>query len=140
MRPSATLGWPRWWPGVQAVERAAAGGAGGVGRVWRFSWRGPLPYRVAFEVCATRVDDLAAIEGTARGDLDGTGRWRFSRQGAATVVSCEWHVRSTRRWMNLTAPLARRLFIRNHARVMEQGGAGLARLLGAPPRSRNTST
>jgi hypothetical protein len=44
----------------------------------------------------------------------------------------EWHVRSTRWWMNLIAPFARPMFIRNHGILMRQGAEGLARLLGAP--------
>ncbi len=127
-----SLRWPDWWPGVQKVEQAAAGDAAGINSVWRYSWQGQLPYRVVFEVCATRIEKLVAIEGTARGDLEGIGRWHFSRQGVVSVVRCEWHVRSTRWWMNLIAPVARSLFIRNHARIMEQGGEGLARLLRSP--------
>jgi len=34
--------------------------------------------------------------------------------------------------MNLVAPLARALFIRNHGRLMQQGAEVLARMLGAP--------
>jgi hypothetical protein len=124
--------WPDWWPSVKKVERTADGDADGVNSVWRYCWQGKLPYRVAFEVCATHVEKLVAIEGTARGDLEGVGSWHFARQGVVSVVSCEWHVRSTRWWMNLIAPIARSMFIRNHAQVMEQGGRGLARLLGSP--------
>lgn len=127
-----SLRWPEWWPGVQKVEQAAAGDADGINSVWRYSWQGALPYRVAFEVCATRIEKLVTIEGTARGDLEGIGRWHFSRQGTVSIVSCEWHVHSTRWWMNLIAPLARSMFIRNHALVMAQGGEGLARLLKSP--------
>lgn len=75
---------------------------------------------------------MLAIEGSASGDLEGTGRWLFSSEGAVSVVRYEWQVRSTRWWMNLIAPLARPLFIRNHARLMAQGAAGLARWLDAP--------
>lgn len=124
-----SLRWPDWWPGVQNVEQVAAGDADGINSVWRYSWRGQLPYRVVFEVYATRIERLVAIEGTTRGDLEGIGRWHFSRQDAVSIVRCEWHVRSTRWWMNLIAPVARSMFIRNHALVMAQGGAGLARLL-----------
>lgn len=124
-----SLRWPDWWPGVQKVEQVAAGDADGINSVWRYSWQGQLPYRVVFEVYATRIERLVAIEGTTRGDLEGIGRWHFSRQDAVSIVRCEWHVRSTRWWMNLIAPVARSMFIRNHARVMAQGGAGLARLL-----------
>lgn len=124
--------WPDWWPGVQKVEQAAAGNADGIDSVWRYSWQGALPYRLEFEACPTRIEKLVAIEGTARGDLEGTGRWYFASQGTVSIVHCEWHVRSTRWWMNLIAPLARPMFIRNHALVMARGGEGLARLLGSP--------
>lgn len=127
-----SLCWPDWWPGVQNVELAEAGDADGINSVSRYYWRGKLPYRLEFEVCATRIEKLVVIEGTTRGDLEGTGSWHFSRQGALSIVRCEWHVRSTRWWMNLIAPLARAMFIRNHARIMEQGGKGLARLLRSP--------
>lgn len=127
-----SLRWPDWWPGVQKVVQAASGDADGINSIWRYSWQGQFPYRVVFEVCATRIEKLVAIEGTARGDLEGIGRWHFSRQGAVSVVCYEWHVRSTRWWMNLIAPLARSMFIRNHALVMAQGGEGLARLLRSP--------
>jgi len=124
--------WPDWWPGVKAVEEVEAGGADGIDSVLRYSWQGRLPYRMAFEVHATRIEALVAIEGTVQGDLEGTGRWHFFRQGTVSIVRYEWHVRSTRWWMNVAAPFARSMFIRNHAIVMQQGAEGLAGLLGAP--------
>jgi len=127
-----SLRWPEWWPGAQKVEQTAAGDADGINSVRRYSWQGQLPYRVVFEVRTTRIEELVAIEGTARGDLEGVGRWHFSRQGVVSLVRYEWHVRSTRWWMNLSAPVARSMFIRNHVLVMEQGGEGLARLLRSP--------
>ena len=133
-----SLRWPDWWPGAEEVEMAAAGAADGVDSVWRYAWQGPLPYRVVFDVCATRVEEQVIIEGIARGDLEGTGRWLFSRQGTVSMARCEWQVRSTRWWMNLIAPIARSMFIRNHARIMARGGQGLARLLGAPLVSQDT--
>lgn len=126
-----SLRWPEWWPGVQKVEQMTADDADGPNVVRRYSWRGALPYRIVFDVRPTRVEHLVAIEGAARGDLEGSGCWHFSRQGTVSVVRYEWHVRSTRWWMNLSAPLTRSMFIRNHARLMAQGGEGLARLLGA---------
>jgi uncharacterized protein YndB with AHSA1/START domain len=124
--------WPDWWPGVVKVEQTADGEVDGIHSVWRYWWRGKLPYRVAFEVCVTRIERLVAIEGTTRGDLEGVGRWNFSQDGPISVVRCEWQVRSTRLWMNLIAPFARSMFIRNHAQVMAQGAEGLARLLNSP--------
>ena len=127
-----TLRWPDWWPSVRKVEQTEDGEADGIANVRRYAWQGKLPYRVVFDVRATRIEKLVAIEGTAEGDLAGVGRWKFSRQGKLSVVHYEWHVRSKRWWMNLVAPVARSIFIRNHAQIMEQGGKALARLLKAP--------
>lgn len=126
-----SLHWPEWWPGAQAVEQTDAGDANGINCVRRYAWQGELPYRIEFEVRTTRIEKDVAIEGSARGDLEGFGRWHFSRQGTVSVVRYEWRVRTTRWWMNVSAPLARSVFIRNHMLVMEQGARGLARRLGA---------
>ena len=123
--------WPDWWPGMKKVEQVAAGDANGIDSVLRYSWQGKLPYRMVFEVRATRIERLVAIEGTVHGDLEGVGRWHFFRQGAGSVVRYEWYVRSTRWWMNLIAPFARSMFIHNHGLVMRQGAEGLARRLGS---------
>ena len=124
--------WPDWWPGVKKVEQVADGDADGVNSVLRYTWQGKLPYRMVFEVRATRIEPPAAIEGTVQGDVEGVGRWHFFRQGPVSIVRYEWHVRSTRWWMNLIAPFARSMFIRNHGIVMQHGAEGLARLLGSP--------
>jgi hypothetical protein len=123
-----SLIWPEWWPGAQKVEQTAAGDANGINN----AWQGEFPYLLEFSMRATRIERLVAIEGAAEGDLEGIGRWQFSRQGAVSIVRYEWHVHSTLVWMNLIAPIARSIFIRNHMLVMEQGGEGLARLLGSP--------
>ncbi|WP_295456668.1 SRPBCC family protein [uncultured Thiodictyon sp.] len=127
-----SLRWPDWWPGVQKVEEVAAGDVDGINNVRRYVWKGSLPYRMVFAVRVTRIENLVAIEGAAAGDLEGVGRWQFTRQGTVSIVHYDWQVRSTRWWMKLIAPVARSLFIRNHSRIMAQGGAGLARLLRAP--------
>ncbi len=123
--------WPDWWSDVQKVELLAAGDATGIGSVLRYFWHGHLPYRMAIDVRVTRIEKQVAIEGSVAGDLAGIGRWQFSHHGAVTVVRHEWHVRSTRWWMKLFAPLARSLFIRNHGIVMRHGAEGLAQLLDA---------
>jgi hypothetical protein len=127
-----SLQWPEWWLSVRKVEPMASGGSDGVGNVRRYAWQGKLPYRVVFDVRATRIERLVTIQGTAEGDLSGVGCWKFSQQGSLSVVQYEWHVHSNRWWMNLIAPVARSIFIRNHAQIMEQGGRALARLLKAP--------
>lgn len=127
-----TAGWTEWWPGVMKVEALATGDADGINSVLRYVWQGGLPYRVVFDVRATRIEPEVAIEGAVQGDLEGVGRWRFAHAGAVSTVRYEWHIRSTRWWMNLLAPFARTVFIRNHGCLMRQGAEGLARMLRAP--------
>ena len=127
-----SLCWPDWWPGAEKVDVLASGDADGIGSVRRYAWQGKLPYRLVVDVRVTQIEPMVAIEGYAKGDLEGVGRWYFSSQGSVSVVCFEWHVRLTRRWMTLISPLARPAFIRNHALIMAQGGAGLARELQAP--------
>lgn len=127
-----SLNWPQWWPGSRKVEQTAAGDRHGINNIRNYAWQGEFPYLLEFSMRATRIERLVAIEGAAEGDLEGVGRWQFSRQGAVSIVRYEWHVHSTLAWMNLIAPIARSMFIHNHVLVMEQGGEGLARLLGAP--------
>lgn len=124
--------WPDWWQGAEKVEPIADSGSDGIYSIRRYSWRGKLPYPVVFDIRATRIKKLVAIEGLASGDLEGKGHWHFSRQGPVSVVRFEWHVRSTKWWMNLLAPVARSIFINNHVRLMTQGGEGLAALLHSP--------
>ncbi|WP_265948216.1 SRPBCC family protein [Dechloromonas sp. A34] len=130
--------WPDWWPGAEQVEALADGEPDGVDSVRRYAWRGALPYRLVVEVRVTRIEALVAIDGSASGDLDGVGRWRFSREGPVSIVAFEWHVRTTRWWMNLIAPFAHSVFVRNHALIMAQGGAGLAQRLVAPLLGKDT--
>lgn len=133
-----SLCWPEWWPGAENVEELAGGRPDGVDSVRRYVWQGKLPYRLVVDVRVTRIEALVAIEGSTSGDLEGLGRWCFSRDGAVSIVAFEWHVRTTRRWMNLVAPFARWAFVRNHALIMAQGGAGLARRLAAPLLAKET--
>ena len=41
------------------------------------------------------IQPLVAVAGVANGDVEGTGRWSFSAQGAITHVRYEWQVRTT---------------------------------------------
>ncbi|MCL4182584.1 MAG: SRPBCC family protein [Burkholderiaceae bacterium] len=123
--------WPCWWHGVERVLELEPGDASGVGRLQHYTWKGVLPYRLSFHLRVTRVEPQQILEGTASGELEGRGCWRFACEHPVTVVRHEWHVRTTRRWMNLLAPAARPLFEWNHAAVMQRGARGLARVLGA---------
>ena len=128
---SSCLHWPDWWEGVEKVEVISPGDANGIGGLRRFTWKGQLPYRLTFDIRVTCAVPLQVLEGRASGELEGVGCWRLSREDPVTVVRHEWHVRTTRRWMNLLAPIAWPLFKWNHDQIMRQGGEGLARLLNA---------
>ena len=123
--------WPEWWPYLESVVEVAPGDSAGVGAIRGYTWRGPLPYRLTFEVTVTKMERPVLLEGEARGDLRGVGCWLLSEQGRhATRVRYVWQVKTTRPWMNVLAPLARGLFTWNHDQVMRAGGAGLAGYLG----------
>ena len=122
--------WPRWWKGVTRVTELEAGGEDGTGRAFAIAWRSFLPYDLEFQTTVTRVDRPHLMEGEARGELEGQGRWRLFEHGGVTAVLYEWNVATTKAWMNRVAPVARPVFAWNHNWVMRSGGRGLARLLG----------
>jgi hypothetical protein len=123
--------WPRWWRYLQEAVPVAAGNGRGIGTRTRYVWTSRLPYRLAFEMRSTRAEPPVLLEGDASGDLEGRGRWLLARGAGMTTVRYEWRVRTTKRWMNLAAPLLAPLFAWNHDQVMCAGGRGLAEYLGA---------
>lgn len=128
---SHSLNWPQWWRNVERVEELVPGDASGIGSVRRYTWRGPLPYRLTFDICVTHAELLTFVEGITSGDVEGRGRWTFMTDGQVTRVRLDWQVHTTSAWMNLLAPLARPLFRWNHGSIMRCGGEALARLLDA---------
>jgi hypothetical protein len=125
-----TLSWPEWWRGVVSVDELEPGDANQVGGRYRIAWQSRLPYPLEFDFRVDEVDRPAVMAGSARGELSGTGRWRLFEQNGVCAVLYEWDVATTKRWMNLLAPLARPVFAYNHDVVMGWGGEGLARRLG----------
>jgi uncharacterized protein YndB with AHSA1/START domain len=126
--------WPEWWRGVVSSERLVEGDESGLGQVGRYTWRLKRPYALDFQITTTRIEKPHLLEGQARGELAGVGRWRLFEEDAdgdpVTAVVYEWNVHTTRRWMNLLSPIAHRVFEWNHDWVMRNGGEGIARLLG----------
>jgi hypothetical protein len=122
--------WPQWWRGVKDVVELEPGDEDGLGSYSRLTWRSKLPYDLVFEARTTRVQRPHLIEADAVGELTGKGRWRLYEADGTTAVLYEWNVRTTKRWMNLLAPIARPVFAWNHNWVMSRGGEGLAELLG----------
>ena len=125
--------WPRWWRGVEQARTVRANeGDDGVGSIVHYVWRSTLGYRLRFDVEATQVVPHVLLEGAARGDVRGIGRWRFRRVADATEIHHAWDVEVERPGLRLIAPVARPLFEWNHRRLMRLGARGLARELGQP--------
>lgn len=124
--------YPVWFPyitEVSPVDEVSAATVGGA--VHRVKVKTKLPYSLAFELRTVRREPPHLIEAESRGEVEGMGRWELFDDGGLTTVVFSWNVRSTKRWMNLTAPLLRRVFAWNHKKVMDAGGEQLAKHLGA---------
>lgn len=121
----------KWFPYISRVAQVAPGDPDGAGRAYRFTITGKLPYSLSFTVENVRQDPPRLLDSRSTGQLEGTGRWELSQEGDITTALYYWHVRTTRRWMNLTAPLLRPLFAWNHHKIMDKGGTRLAAYLGA---------
>jgi uncharacterized protein YndB with AHSA1/START domain len=130
--------WPSWWKYVIRVDEREAGAADGVGKRLRLLFRTRLPYTLGFDVQVTCVQPPSRLEARAAGELDGTGRWTLTATDGGTLVRYDWDVRTTRRWMNLLAPVARPAFSWNHDQLMREGGQSLAHRLGADLASPDT--
>lgn len=124
-----SLNWPKWWCNVESVETIAEGSPNGIGNIRRYIWRGFLPYRLSFDICATRIEPLTAIEGIASGDVEGIGCWSFNQNENMTIVTYTWHVKTTSFWMNILELFTYPIIICNHNFVMRRGGKALAQKL-----------
>lgn len=124
--------WPQWWKGVTGFTEHEPAGPDGLGRRFTLVWRSALPYDLEVETTTVAAERPFLIQGHARGELEGTGRWRLYERADETAVLYDWKVGTTKPWMNRLAPLARPAFEWNHDHVMRRGGEGLARRLGVP--------
>jgi uncharacterized protein YndB with AHSA1/START domain len=123
--------WPDWWKGVLAVEVLERGDEQGQGGRARYVWKGALPYKLAFASVQTVFEPPYRLGIEAAGELQGQGLWHLTAESpTVTHVRYDWHVETTKAWMNLMAPLARPLFDWNHDVIMRWGAEGLARRLG----------
>jgi uncharacterized protein YndB with AHSA1/START domain len=117
--------WPSWWRAVERVEVLAEGDADGLGAVRRLTWRTALPYRLTFDMTATRIQPMTILEGRASGELDGVGLWTLTPSGSGTEVRYDWRIEVTKPWMRALAPVLKPAFRWNHNVVMAWGDEGL---------------
>jgi hypothetical protein len=125
-----SLTWPKWWPWVADVTELEAAGPDGLGSLRRYTWKTPLLYRLHFDSRTVAADRPRMIDAHAKGELEGRGLWTLSFENGVTRARYDWQVRTTKRWMNCLAPIARPFFNWNHDTVMRAGGVGLAKHLG----------
>jgi uncharacterized protein YndB with AHSA1/START domain len=123
--------YPTWQTQIVQAQLLESGGQDGVGDKIRLTVKGRLPFALTFDITVTQADPPRTLEVRSLGELEGVGRFTLSQHEATTTARYTWDVRTTKRWMNLLAPLARPFFERNHNGVMVKFGQDLARLLGA---------
>jgi uncharacterized membrane protein len=117
--------WPEWWKYVKSVELIKIGDMNDIGSVRRITWTTALPYELTFDSELVSVDFQKRMEGKAFGELTGVGIWTFNEVNGKTHVRYDWIVETTKKWMNIFAPIARPLFKWNHDKVMNAGYKGL---------------
>lgn len=123
--------WPQWWSSVRKVEVIEPGDADGIGALRRLTWGTALPYDLTFNMRTTRVEPMTVIEGRASGELDGTGRWTLTSEGAGCNLRYDWIVEVTKPWMVNLAFILKPVFSWNHGVVMERGRRGIVSRLAA---------
>jgi uncharacterized protein YndB with AHSA1/START domain len=127
------LEWPRWWPGVESVEKLRPGvDEDGFGSIHRSTWKSRLPYRLTFASESVRVERFRLYEIRATGQLSGRGLWAFAEADGRTNLRYDWNVDANKLWMKLLSPLLKPLFRWNHDAIMRRGGVGLAKRLSSP--------
>ncbi|MCY6489338.1 SRPBCC family protein [Leptolyngbya sp. GGD] len=124
-----TKSWHLWWDAVDSVVDLEAGDSNGVGTVQRFVWKTPLSYTLTFNTRVIRLEAPIVMEAIAIGDVEGRGLWELTTLDRGTEIYYTWTVRTTKRWMNALAVIARPLLEWNHNIIMQQGGKGLAQWL-----------
>jgi hypothetical protein len=110
---------------IKRVKLIEPGDANGIGSVRRLTWATALPYDISFETTTVKVEPKRLIEGQARGELDGIGRWTLTMEVGRCRVRYDWIVAVTRPWMVRLAFVLRPVFAWNHNYVMERGRRGL---------------
>lgn len=123
--------WPNWWKGVITVQPLQNGDVNNIGKKMRYSWKSFLPYTLSFDMTSVTITPLTYMEGNATGELEGVGKWFFKEENGITTVCYTWDVNTTKKWMNVLAPVLKPAFKWNHDVVMRWGAEGLAKKLNA---------
>ena len=124
-----TTGLPRWWPSVYLSVEPVAGGPEprpGIPRPARLHTKGWLPYTLRWTLTVTEPVTSRGFALTAEGDLNGTGRWTFEKDGPETVITYDWRVSTAKPLLRRLSWLLKPAFAANHRWAMARGQESLA--------------
>ncbi|MFJ9518808.1 SRPBCC family protein [Kitasatospora sp. NPDC101801] len=115
--------YPQWWPQVRSVRRLTDHSG-------ELVIRSVLPYGLLLTITEREQDEaLFTLTADLTGDLVGWSRWTVHPEGTGSRAVFEEEVRPAKQLMRRLAPVARPLFLANHAAMMRAGHRGLRRLL-----------
>ncbi|ABY22523.1 conserved hypothetical protein [Renibacterium salmoninarum ATCC 33209] len=116
--------WQHWWPAFQLSSPSSSHDPS-IGEELMLTVRSPLGYKLRVGLKITDITHLSRLQVSGSGDLNGVGGTNFADEGSSeqpkTVISIGWTVRTTKRWMNLLAPVAAPAFSWAHRKVMADG-------------------
>jgi hypothetical protein len=127
----SSLDWPGWWKGVIDVKELEKGDENGIDSIREYTWRSILPYKLAFNMRLTELEQYRRMKGEAFGELEGEGEWFFEEKDGITHIQYNWTVFTNKAWMNYLAFIMKPAFNYNHDVVMSWGAKGLAKKLNA---------
>lgn len=117
---------PRWWPSVYLeVEETDPGDENDVGRTLELHTKGWLPYTLRWTLTVTEPITDEGFALSAKGDLEGTGRWTFEPRGAEVIVRYDWRVQASKPLLRRLSWLLRPAFSANHHWAMRMGERSL---------------
>lgn len=111
----------QWWPAVYLDVRPAPGVEG----AYDLHTKGWLPYTLRWRLTPTEPATVDGFALTAKGDLNGTGRWTFETDGPEVVITYDWHVSTAKPLLRRLSWLLKPAFSANHHWAMARGEESL---------------
>lgn len=123
-------GWLADHPDIEHWTAKARGGADHLGDRYGVDHHvgGPVTLRYDLEVVQSRAPYRLTWRVT--GDLAGTAAFELDELDGVTDLRFTWEVATTKRWMNVAAPLIRRQMVREYKRSVVAAVNGLADAVG----------
>ncbi|UIJ62253.1 polyketide cyclase [Amycolatopsis acidiphila] len=111
--------YPRWWPDVRSVRKIDDDTA-------ELVCRASLPYRLIVRMRRAEQDESRGLlKVCLEGDLEGSLAAAVTPHQAGTTLEITQQVVATKPLLRRLAPVARPLFLVNHALMMRRGHTGL---------------